>query len=355
MRRRKRNRRSNLDYSKLEDKVYLTVTTSVSNTGTLAVNGFADGPVQINAVGPQTYSVTDNGVQVATVNGVRENMVVRLNPGPFNDNVQINLGTQTLFNVVVELQDGNNNFSITGTQSALRVIYRGGAGNDTVSTNLNTTLMTAAFGFGGTNTFTANNDSLRFRFRGGDGQDTVTVNPVSAGYIGAVLHGGNDRFTSTANVQNNLYVNAGAGDDRIDENGQVGTLSLQLGNGANSTFLDGAYNRLFIRGGFGSDALFLNTTMSVARHAGLVLLGGNDFVRVAGDFNSSFYFNATDGNDEVFTTTDSSIFGDFTTLFGAGTNKFTHNGDINGDLYVASRNVNDNYRVNGDVGGTTRL
>ena len=99
MRRNKRSTRSLYDYQKLEDKVYLTVAASVTQTGSLSVTGFSDGIVQINSQGNQQFQIIDNGAVVANVNGVRQNIVVRVNPSPLNDTVRINLLNEAIDNV----------------------------------------------------------------------------------------------------------------------------------------------------------------------------------------------------------------------------------------------------------------
>jgi hypothetical protein len=49
------------------------------------------------------------------------------------------------------------------------------------------------------------------------------------------------------------------------------------------------------------------------------------------------------------------VTGDVSILLGADSNRFTHDGETRGDLFVTSRNITDDYRINGIVLGTIRL
>ena len=62
---------------RLENRVYLTVTASVSD-GDLVVEGQADGAVEITAVEEGKFVVTDNGVEVATLEGVNDDIMIKL-------------------------------------------------------------------------------------------------------------------------------------------------------------------------------------------------------------------------------------------------------------------------------------
>ena len=355
--RRKRIKRSSFDYQKLEDKVYLTVNATVTQTGSLSVRGFADGQVQINALGNQQFQITDNGALVANVSGVRQNIAVRVNPSPLNDSLRINLFNETVDNVVVELSDGNNDFQINGNSPIMRVVYEGGSGQDTVAVNVDTTRISSMVGREGSNTFTAQNNSRRFRYRGGPNADLVTlgssVNPgaIQAEFAGIIMGNGINRFENYATITRNQYFRGGTGQDTVTSNDVNDTASFVLGDGSNVLFLDGNYGRLFVRGGFNQDSVFFDSNSSVSQRVGLLLVGGNDFVRVDGRITTDFYFNSTDGADQVLVTDSALITGNFTSLLGANFNRFTHNGEIRGDLFVTSTNASDNYRINGVVLG----
>ncbi len=361
MKRPKRTKRSQFDYRKLEDRICLTVTASVTQTGSLSVRGFSDGLVQINALGNQQFQITDNGAPVATVNGVRQNIVVRINPSPLNDTVRINLLNEAIDNVVVELSDGTNDFEITGNVPIMRVIYKGGSGQDTVVTNVDTTRITAVSGFDGSNSFLAQNNSRRFRYRGGVDADNVTLGSTlapgstQAEFAGIIPGDGENRFECFATITENLYFRGGEDRDTVTTFDVNNTASFVMGNGSNVLFLDGDYNRLFVRGGFDTDSVFFDENSSVSQRVGVILFGGNDFVRVDGRFTTDFYFNSTDGTDQVFIDSSALVIGNVSVLLGADFNQFTHNGEIRGDLYVASYNVGDNYRINGTVLGRIRL
>lgn len=362
MNRMNRKTRSVTDYQKLEDRVYLAVTASVTPSGSLSVRGAADGDVEITNVGFRQYLVTDNGVDIATLNGVSRNMVVNLDsPGEQNNVVRIDLMDAVFENIVVELNSGDNDFQITGTGEARRVIYRGGNGDDTVVVNVDTEQITSVAPGGGVNSFTALANSNRFRFRGGGNNDTVTLGSAAApgafeaNYAGIVLGNGQNVFSSYAIINTQQFVRGGDHADTILSFTVSGSALFPLGTGNNVLRLDGTYDNLFVRGGNDADAVFFFPSAVVNGRVGLILIGGDDFVRVDGTFNTDFFFNSTDGNDQVFFGGSTSVNGDVYVLLGADTNLFTHDGQTTGDLFVTSANINDNFRVNGRVDGVIRL
>ncbi len=361
MDRTKRTQQASLDYQKLEDKVYLTVSAAVTQTGSLSVRGVADGIVEITALGNRQFLVTDNGAPVATVAGVRQNIAVKMDPGSQNDTVRIALLDETINNVVVELSDGNNDFQITGNVPITRVVYRGGGDSDTVLTAVETQRITAVFSGDGTNQFTAQNNSLRYRYRGGMNVDSVTLGSslapgtFQAEFAGIILGDGRNEFDSYATITKNQNVQGGDQRDTISSFNVNGTATFRMGNGENVLFLDGNYGRLFVRGGYDSDTVFFDPNSLVGQRVGILLYGGNDFVRVDGRFNTDFYFNSTDGEDQVFFSSTTLVTGDVSILLGADSNRFTHDGETRGDLFVTSRNLTDDYRINGIVLGTIRL
>jgi hypothetical protein len=214
-----------------------------------------------------------------------------------NDTVRIALLDEAINNVVVDLADGNNDFQITGNVPILRVVYRGGGDADTVLTGVETQQITAVFGGDGTNQFTAQNNSLRYRYRGGMNVDTVTLGSSLAPgafqgeFAGIILGDGRNEFESFATITKNQSVKGGQQRDTISSYDVNGTATFQLGNGDNVLFLDGNYGRLFVRGGYDSDTVFFDPNSRVNQRVGILLFGGNDFVRVDGRFNTDFYFN----------------------------------------------------------------
>lgn len=359
--RKQRCARPTLNYDRLEDKSYLSVNVATNGLGSFSVKGVPNGPVEVMAEGNGQFLITDNGIAVAQVNGITQNIVVDLTLADVDDSVRITLLDEQINNVVVELGEGDNDFQITGNAQISRVIYRGGSGQDTVLTGVDTTQITAFFGFDGDNQLTALNNSGRFRYRGGSDADSVTLGSslnagaLQAEFVGAILGDGENVFTSYATVTANQYVRGGDGADRISSFAVDGTASFAMGNGDNTLYIARSNGRLFVRGGYDSDAVVFDPDSSVAQKVGVVLWGGNDFVRVDGQISTKFYFNATDGDDFVYITDSAVITGDVTVLFGGGLNRFTSLGEIRGDLYVASYNVADTYSVGGTVLGDIRL
>lgn len=351
-------------YQKLEDKVLLAVTAVVNANGTLNVEGVADGLVEIVSPddnGLTQFVISDNGVEIAQVNGVTQHINVDLTLGPFDNSVRIDLVDEVVKSVVVELGEGDNDFLIDGNQEIERVIYRGGSGSDVATTRVDTEFITAFFGFDGDNSLLVDNDTRRIRYRGGVDADTAIVGDVlspgvrTADYVGAVMGDGPNRLTSYMSVAENQYFRGGEGQDTVSTLHVGVTASMQLGNGNDRVRIEGNTGRLFIRGGFDNDAIIFGGNAVVQNRMGIKLWGGNDSIRVDGRIFTDIYFNATDGNDQFFMAPTSFVSGDVNVLFGPDSNSFTQFGEIDGDLYVASNNVNDQFSVGGTVSGRIRL
>ena len=134
-------RQNAFGFERLEDRSYLAVDVAVDE-GQLLVSGIADGAVEIVAIDATTYEVRDNGVVVATAEGVAEEIRISLDAGgATDDNVTINLVGQTIGRIMADLGNGNNSLTIAGgTVGSLRLA--GGDGADGVSSCLSR----AAFG-----------------------------------------------------------------------------------------------------------------------------------------------------------------------------------------------------------------
>src|SRR5262249_24442274 len=148
--------------------------------------------------------VLDNGVLVDTLTGVDRNIRVDIDEdGAADNNVALDLGTQEIRGVSVDLGDGNNTFTLAG---------------GTVGRSLN--------------------------YRGGEGNDAVTIAAAAAvdGSVYAQLGAGDDTVLVEGNIGRNLYVRAGGGDDTIDVvAGAVvdGNVDLRLGDGTNHVTVGG--------------------------------------------------------------------------------------------------------------------
>lgn len=364
MNRNKRNSsRRECSYAKLEDKILLAVTAAVNANGTLQVGGVADGLVEIVASEePLTqFIISDDGVEIARVNGVTQHINVDLALGDFDNSVRIDLMDEVVKSVVVEFGDGDNELFIEGDAQIERVIYRGGSGTDDATSLVNTEFITAFFGDEGDNSLFVNSDTGRIRYRGGGDTDTAIIGNIllpgvrTTEYAGMVMGDGNNTFTSYMSVGENQYFRGGEGQDTVSSLNVAGTASMQLSNGNDRVHIQGETGRLFIRGGFDNDAVIFGNNAVVQNRMGIKLWGGDDFIRVDGSIFTDIYFNATDGNDQFFLAPTSLVVGDVNVLFGPDDNSFTQFGEIDGDLYVASKNVNDNFAIGGTVSGNIRL
>ena len=245
-----------------------------------------------------------------------------------------------------------------------RVVYTGGANDDTVVTRVPTQRVVAITPGDGTNEFRGEADSRRFRYRGGDDGDNVVLGlptdpeAVDAEFAGINLGDGENIFNGKADVAQTLQVRGGDDADTIISSGHFGqdvtqTAIFRLGDGDNALMLDGHYDRLFVRGGADRDSIFFDTTSSVESRVGVRLFGGNDFMSVGGSHDADFYFDSANGHDEIRIEADfpPPRLGSFSARLGNGTNMFLNDGTINGDLFVTSFNPDDVFENTGSVNG----
>lgn len=126
-------RRSLRGFEQLESRQLLSVTAQVVS-GSLLVQGQADGAVEIRAVDAGKFEVTDNGAAIATVDGVTKGVQIKLdaNGGTTDDQVTLDLAGQTVQRVQADLGGGDNQFVLQGGTVSGSLIYRGGKGEDNV-------------------------------------------------------------------------------------------------------------------------------------------------------------------------------------------------------------------------------
>ena len=111
----RRRKAANLDFQKFEDRICLTVAAGVTDTGSLFVRGMADGPVEVVAVGENSFKVTDDGAEIGTFEGVDHNISIKWDQRPdvvSNDVVHVHLRNQVVDNVLADLGHGDNEFKI---------------------------------------------------------------------------------------------------------------------------------------------------------------------------------------------------------------------------------------------------
>lgn len=302
---------------RLERRVCLTVNAVLQN-GDLVVTGDADGDVQITALSATQYEVTDNGQSVAVLDGVTDDIRVRLDATAGADNaVDIDLNGQSVDQISVRLGDGTNSLKLEGG-TARSLYYRGGAGADSVSLSDTATIdrTFAALLGGGDNQLDVNGQvGGNLLVLAGSGADLVSIGPDAqvGGSVGAALGDGANQFTLEGTVDGCLELRLGIDDDLVQlmaESQVGGRVSVQAGDGANQLQLDGT------------------------------VLGGVDYRGGSGD-------------DTVNTGADSVVGGSVHLRLGDGDNTVTHDGQISGDLVVRSANPADLVTINGTVDGAT--
>src|SRR4051812_33156663 len=118
----------------LERRACPAVTAALSNDGDLVVSGDADGPVEIVAQDADTYQVTDNGVVVGTVDGVKDDIRIKLSGtgSGADDTVTIDRAGQAVDQVMADLGAGANSLTVQGGTVHGRLRYTGGSGADTL-------------------------------------------------------------------------------------------------------------------------------------------------------------------------------------------------------------------------------
>src|SRR6478735_1804912 len=126
-------KRNKLHLEALERRYCLTVGVSVDD-GDLIVSGDADGAIEIKATAANTFEVSDNGVVVGTVEGVTDDVRIRIDASAeANDQVTLDLGGQTIDKLMVNLGGGDNTFTLQGGTVKGAFTYSGGSGDDAVT------------------------------------------------------------------------------------------------------------------------------------------------------------------------------------------------------------------------------
>lgn len=402
---RQQQRVDGLGLEKLEDRVCLTVSATLTPGGSLAVTGDADGLVEIVAVDTETFDVFDNEELVATVEGVTRDIGVRIDqnaPDASNDDqVQIRLGESSVRKISANLGHGNDSLQVSGQAEIARLTYRGGLGDDAVGSNVQIDQAIQMFGGAGADELSVDQNVRRIYFHGGRGDDAIQLSSnVNSNIVAARMGQGDNHFASDGNVNHLLAVRGGASADTVRIGGSVGgLLKVNMGHGENDLGLNATVDGFaFIRGGSGTDTVTIGGDAEISRHAGILLGHGDNQFNMSGSANSLFVGagDGTDnivlgedsrvgnnagffmghgdnnlrihgevgnnvfawggrGNDDVFFSETAGIGGNALGLLGHGENRFLHAGTIAGDLTVLSKNVDDTFAVTGTVLGTTRL
>jgi hypothetical protein len=311
------------EIEKLESREYLSVTATVTTDGDLVVEGQAVGPVEIRAIEQDKFVVTDNGDVVATLEGVNDDIHIRLDTVDTVANTVIVdltevLTGQAVDRVFVELGNGDNTFELRGGTVRGMLRYLGGAGVDKLTI-----------------------------------ADTTIEGPVVA-----QLRSGNDSIVIAGQLQRQLLVFAGSGDDVVEmteDCGVEGNVYLELGDGQNRATVAGEIGgHLFCYGGAGDDSVELLAL--VERGVNIALGDGANTLDLAGILLGNVQYYGGNGSDVVTIASDAAVAGDVSLCLGTGTNSVDHSGAIAGDLRVSSASAGDIVTTAaGTVGGATEL
>lgn len=297
-------------FESLENRRLLAVSASVTAGGDLVVQGDAEGAVQIVAVSPGAYQVTDNGNVVADVTGVTDDIRIALDKTAGAGNqvtVDLtNLGADAVDEVIASLGNGANTFTLMGG-SANSLTYKGGRGTDDVTLDTPITESAGVGLGGGDNSLTVNAELGRLSVKSGSGADVITLAataPVANG-VDAHLGEGDNSFSAAASIGGNLKIQTGDGDDTIElpDGTTIGkSVKLQLGGGDNTT-------------------------------------------TIGGDIGGSLKYNGRDGNDSIAIAATAAITDNFFARLGAGDNTATLDGTVGGNLHIVSANANDQVAI----------
>jgi hypothetical protein len=331
-------------FEQLEPRRYLAVAAQVID-GDLIVDGDADGMVQITAVAEAEFHITDDGVDIATLEGVTDDIRIELDQqdAAASDHVTLDLGGQAVDRVVVDLGDGDNAFVLQNGTVGGSLKYEVGAGDDTLEIAADAVIEKSVYahlGDGDNHVVLAGLVERNLSVKAGVGDDDVEITEESRVErdVKAYLGDGDNQLTHEGEVGRSLYVRGGVDDDTVDILADAlveRSVSLSLGDGDNALVL-----------GNGDDSTDESTDDSTDDSL--------DSPIVEGDLR----FRSGDGDDSVEITEDATVGGDVCIQLGDGENSVTHSGDIDGDLRVSSANEDDEERVvvdEGNVGGETEL
>ena len=396
-------KRRRLEYQNLEDRLCLTAVANVNHHGVLHVVGNADGMVSVEATGTDAFEVSDNGVSLGSFENVNRVWISLDRHNGDSNTVNVNLHGQVIDGVFAALGGGENEFNIQGEQPIGRVDYHGGHGVDTVNVNVETTKIVYGRLHGGNDAINVSENANRIRLRGGGGDDVLSIGPMAdVNFVGAIMESGDNQVNVAGTVAQSLYVRGGNQNDivRLAEGASTRYLQVNLGHGNNTVniagevssnfyfrggdhadtirltaessvrtvavdlghsqnmpnkmFLNGDVRNLFVTGGHGVDSVVFSET-ATTHYSSLVLGNGDNRVVTNGTHSDNLYFRGFHGRDTFLIGAAAEINGSVRAVLGAGVNHFQHDGLIDGNLLVLSKNPNDVSSVNGLVNGFTRL
>ena len=123
---------------------------------------------------------------------------------------------------------GNVNFSATAPNNGANFIYNGGANNDTMVVNIDGAATASR------STIVSGLHDMTFALDGGAGNDTITVDLISTANAPV---GGIESWANNQDLNNNITITGGAGDDTIRTPG-AGDIVIDAGAGNDGVFTD---------------------------------------------------------------------------------------------------------------------
>lgn len=325
----------------LEDRICLTAAVDVIR-GDLLVRGDSDGDVEINALGEGVYEVTDNGALVATAEGVRRDIRIRLdikNPTE-NNNVAIHLNEESVRGIFARLGGGDDSFALDGGR-VVRIGIITAAGHDTVNIN---------------------SPVLDFRGVMGPGDDSVTVgeNAMMKRRFFTALGSGDNTFTVDGAIRRGALIQGGHEVDSVivSETGKLAPSVLRLGGGENNVEIHGTARDLRVFSGAprpapgqapGSSAasVFIGQTGRVNGNLLVMTQGahGDDTLRIEGIMNGNVGFGdqlpppgnrggGPLGSNEIVVAETATVRGNVFARFNRSLSTVDHFGSIGRDLRV---------------------
>lgn len=364
------NRSSTVLYESLENRRLMAVTVNTYQDN-MRVFGVAEGPVEVVAVAADTYRVSENGVEIGTYSGIKENLRIDLDQSgqATKDQVRVDMMDQWIRHVVINVGDGDDFVKVSGRPrfdgTKTFAVYAG-AGKDTVETdNWVRDWHTVDLGDGDDTFLHEKFAGAKLRLFGGNGNDRVTIAPdsgFSKGFFMS-LGGGNDSVEIAKLHGYAAQINAGVGDDAISIlDAQIGAdVNFDLGNGNNTLIAKGSYFGNFrVQGGYGSDIVNISNAQFVANQLNpsmsiLLGSGNNSLTMQSTSLGMDLLFRAEDGDDTVYLGEDLLASKNVRIVLGSGENELLSESSIGGDLVAVSRNRNDNLLSEGQVGGRTFL
>ncbi len=255
-------------FEQLEDRRLLAVTATAVN-GDLRIEGVADGPVAIVATGATTIQVSDNGNLIATLEGVNDDIFIKLDKSgeTTNDDISLQLDGAAIDRVLINAGAGDNSVKLESGLISGSLSVVAGEGDDTVTIDASAKVARSVYAkLGDGDNFLSVNGSIAnsLFYEGGLDDDTLSMpaGSVVGGGVMAMLGDGNNQVSIEGAVEKSVMIRSGLGDDSlmIGETGVVsGSVLANLGAGSNAVTHSGEISRdLRVRTATTTDTVTVN-------------------------------------------------------------------------------------------------